>query len=133
MNRIAAYLKEPGIRTRLVLMIHDELVLEGPPEESAEVIPRVQNILESVYAGKYLPLLCSVEHSFKSLASRMIKIKNLATGCLAELTHAALKAGVASIPFQPTGQSPKPVEPSGAEKGNTAKEPAKAAPSKVIL
>ncbi len=71
MNRIAAYLKEPGIRTRLVLMIHDELVLEGPPEESAEVIPRVQNILESVYAGKYLPLLCSVEHSFKSLADKV--------------------------------------------------------------
>ncbi len=78
-------------------------------------------------------IIALADDSSYSHASRMIKIKNLATGCLAELTHAALKAGVASIPFQPTGQSPKPVEPSGAEKGNTAKEPAKAAPSKVIL
>lgn len=71
MNLIAERLGQwPGIATRLVLMIHDELVLEGPPEEAATVIPAVKNIMETVFPFKFLPLTCGVDHSFKSLADK---------------------------------------------------------------
>ncbi len=68
MNKIHAYLW--GKKTSLVLMIHDELVLEGPPEEAAEVVPAVKEIMESVYVAKFLGQVCDVEHSFKSLADK---------------------------------------------------------------
>lgn len=69
MNRIHRYL-EP-FKTRLVLMIHDELVLEGPPAEAAEVIPAVRNIMQTVYVAQRIPLTCGVDHSFISLADKV--------------------------------------------------------------
>lgn len=71
MNRIHQRLENwPGVKTRMVLQVHDEIVLEGPPEEAAEVVPVVQEIMETVYPHKFVPLLCDVEHSFKSLADK---------------------------------------------------------------
>ncbi len=68
MNRIAAYLRD--FATELVLTVHDELVLEGPPAEAAEVIPAVQLIMEQAYPSRFLPLTCGVDHSFISLADK---------------------------------------------------------------
>lgn len=68
MNRVAAYLR--AFKTRMVLMIHDELVFEGPPEEAATVVPHVKGIMESAYPYRFVPLICEVEHSFKSLADK---------------------------------------------------------------
>jgi DNA polymerase-1 len=68
MNRIDDYLQP--FRTKLVLMIHDELVLEGPPAEAGEVIPEVKKIMETVYQSNFLPLTCGVDHSYKSLADK---------------------------------------------------------------
>jgi DNA polymerase-1 len=68
MVRINKYLG--AFQTRLVLTIHDELVLEGPPEEAAIVVPEVKRIMESVYHYHFIPLTCGVDHSFKSLADK---------------------------------------------------------------
>lgn len=70
MNKIRCYLTGP-IKTRLVLMIHDELVLEGPPEEAAEVVPTVKKIMETVFPSRFLPLTCGIDHSYKSLADKV--------------------------------------------------------------
>lgn len=68
MNQIDDYLQP--FRTKLVLMIHDELVLEGPPDEAATVVPAVKAIMEKAYPHRFLPLTCGVDHSFKSLADK---------------------------------------------------------------
>ncbi len=70
MNLIHAACLANGWKTRLVLMVHDELVLEGPPDEGPTVIPEVKRIMESVYPHRFLPLTCGVDHSFKSLADK---------------------------------------------------------------
>jgi DNA polymerase-1 len=69
MNKIHAYLQP--YQTKLVLMIHDELVLEGPPAEGPLVIPEVKRIMENVYPHRFLPLTCDVEHSYRSLADKV--------------------------------------------------------------
>lgn len=68
MNRIGEYLKDH--QTRLVLMIHDELILEGPPEEAATIVPKVREIMETVFPSKFLSLTVGVDHSTKSLADK---------------------------------------------------------------
>lgn len=68
MNRIHRYLQP--FKTRMVLTIHDEVVFEGPPKEAAIVIPEVQRIMETAYPAKHVPLACSVDHSYKSLADK---------------------------------------------------------------
>ncbi len=69
MNRAHAYLQP--FKTRIVLMIHDELVLEGPLAEAGEVVPAVKQIMETVYKYRRVPLTCDVDHSFKSLADKV--------------------------------------------------------------
>jgi len=41
-------LRQRGLRSRLLLQVHDELVLECPPEELSEVRAMVKQIMESV-------------------------------------------------------------------------------------
>jgi DNA polymerase-1 len=67
LNRLSDFLE--GMRSRLILTIHDEAVFEIH-EEEALLIPRLKEIMETVYPYKYLPLTCSVEYSFKSLADK---------------------------------------------------------------
>jgi DNA polymerase-1 len=55
-------------KTKLVLSIHDELILEGPKEESSEVIPLVKELMENAYPSKHLKMTVGIEHSLKSLA-----------------------------------------------------------------
>lgn len=74
MNRVHQYLKP--FRTRMVLMVHDELVLEGPPEEACTVVPEVRRIMQTVYPHRFIPLTCGVDHSYKSLAD---KVEGIAT------------------------------------------------------
>jgi DNA polymerase-1 len=68
MNRIDDHLR--GYQTRLVLCIHDEICVEGPPEEAAVVIPEIKRIMEQAYPATHVPLTCDVEHSHKSLADK---------------------------------------------------------------
>ena len=68
MNEIDEYLLDK--KSSLVLQIHDELVVEVHEHETY-VVPRIKEIMERVYAHKYLPLTCGVEHSFKSLADKV--------------------------------------------------------------
>lgn len=49
-------LRERGMKTRMLLQVHDELVLEAPPEELAEAAKLVKSRLESVAKLK-VPLL----------------------------------------------------------------------------
>jgi DNA polymerase-1 len=49
MIRIHAALREKNLRSRMLLQVHDELVLEAPPEEVSELQRLVKIQMESVY------------------------------------------------------------------------------------
>jgi DNA polymerase I len=49
MIRLHAALREQGLRSRMLLQVHDELVLEVPDGELAEVAPLVCEVMESAY------------------------------------------------------------------------------------
>jgi DNA polymerase-1 len=49
MIRLYDSLKQGGYRTRMLLQVHDELVLEMPPEERAEVVPLICEIMQSAF------------------------------------------------------------------------------------
>ena len=48
MIRIDQELRERKLRSRMLLQVHDELVLEAPPEESEEVRELVKREMETV-------------------------------------------------------------------------------------
>jgi DNA polymerase-1 len=50
MIRLERRLAERGLRARMVLQVHDELVLEVPREELSEVAPLVREVMEGAYA-----------------------------------------------------------------------------------
>jgi len=52
MIRIHQRLKEGGFRTRMLLQVHDELVLEAPLQETTQVIPLIRKEMEEVYPLK---------------------------------------------------------------------------------
>jgi len=52
MNRLWRELRDRGLRSRMILQVHDELVLEVPEEEMAEVAPLVIEIMEGAYPLK---------------------------------------------------------------------------------
>ena len=59
-----------GMRTKLVLQVHDELLLDAPPEE-AEVLEKIIPAMESVYeASNGMKLTASPSYSFKSYGYR---------------------------------------------------------------
>jgi DNA polymerase-1 len=49
MVRVAAQLEEEGLRSRIVLQIHDELLLESPPEETAAVTTLVRDAMTGAF------------------------------------------------------------------------------------
>ncbi len=59
MIRIARELREQKLRTRMVLQVHDELVLDVPAEEVDEVRERVQQAMEQVIELK-VPIVADV-------------------------------------------------------------------------
>jgi len=49
MNRLWRALRERRLRSRMILQVHDELVLEVPEEEMDEVVPLVVDTMEGAY------------------------------------------------------------------------------------
>jgi DNA polymerase-1 len=49
MIRIDRHLQQQRMRSRLLLQVHDELVLESPPEEAAELRQLIKSEMEGVY------------------------------------------------------------------------------------
>ena len=49
MNRLWRSLRERNLRSRMLLQVHDELVLEVPEEELDEVAPLVIETMEGAY------------------------------------------------------------------------------------
>ena len=60
MIRLHARLREGGYRTRLLLQVHDELVLETPPEEQDAVVALVSDTMSTAYE-LVVPLKVDVE------------------------------------------------------------------------
>jgi DNA polymerase-1 len=60
MIRLHARLREDGYRTRLLLQVHDELVLETPPEEQDAVVTLVRDTMSTAYE-LVVPLKVDVE------------------------------------------------------------------------
>lgn len=58
------------LRSKLVLMIHDELPMEIAEEDLATLPREVVHMMEHTYPHKYLPLTASPEWSDKSLADK---------------------------------------------------------------
>lgn len=67
MTKIDDYLR--GRRSKMVLTVHDELLFDVHKSELG-IVPDLKSIMESVYPYKYLPLTCSVSHSWKSWADK---------------------------------------------------------------
>jgi DNA polymerase-1 len=53
-------LAESGLRTRIILTIHDELLLEGPPEEEAQVRALVEREMVAPWGDRTPPLAVDV-------------------------------------------------------------------------
>lgn len=49
MNKCASFLKEGGYATKMVLMVHDELIFQGPKEELEMLKDKLANIMENAY------------------------------------------------------------------------------------
>jgi DNA polymerase-1 len=60
MLRLAAAISERKLSCRLLLQVHDELILECPPEETAEVTSLVEDVMAGAYTLS-VPLRVSVE------------------------------------------------------------------------
>lgn len=59
MIRVDAWLKEAGLKTRLVLQVHDELILEAPLDEAELVKEKVPQLMAEV-ASLRVPLVAEV-------------------------------------------------------------------------
>ena len=60
MIRVETALRKEGLKTRLLLQVHDELILESPDDEVARVRDLVKREMESVI-DLAVPLRVSVE------------------------------------------------------------------------
>jgi DNA polymerase-1 len=49
MIRLHRELEQRGLRTRMIMQVHDELVLEGPEEEAETVAPLVREVMEGAF------------------------------------------------------------------------------------
>ena len=59
MIRIDRILRDSGYRSRMLLQVHDELLLEAPAEEAADVRQLVKREMETVYKLR-VPLVVDV-------------------------------------------------------------------------
>ena len=64
MNAVHAELKRRNLKARLILQVHDELIVESPLEEETEVTDLLRNCMEQVASLK-VPLIVDI-HSGKS-------------------------------------------------------------------
>jgi DNA polymerase I len=73
MIRLPAALREAGLKARLILQVHDELVLECPQDEIHKTAAVVQQVMESAYTLK-VPL--TSEARFGQNWGQMVKISD---------------------------------------------------------
>ena len=59
MVRVAEALRKEGLRSRLILQVHDELILECPPEEAERAAALLQACMEQVIELR-VPLVAEV-------------------------------------------------------------------------
>jgi len=59
-----------GRKSYMLMQVHDELVF-AIHESEANILPDLQNIMETVYPHKYLPLTAGISHSFTSWADKI--------------------------------------------------------------
>lgn len=59
-----------GLKSKMVMSIHDELPMEIHESELATVPYQIKEIMESVYQSKYIPLTTGMEWSDKSLGDK---------------------------------------------------------------
>lgn len=64
MNNVYRELKNRNLESKLILQIHDELIVEGPESEKEEVQTLVDNCMKSA-ADLSVELVCDI-HSAKS-------------------------------------------------------------------
>jgi DNA polymerase-1 len=57
-------------RTKMLLQVHDEMLFKVHKNERG-IEEEIQKIMQVAYTHKYIPLTCSVEHSFKSWADKV--------------------------------------------------------------
>lgn len=70
MNRIEDFLTEKKAETRMLLQVHDELLIETKIGEE-DLIPRIREIMSEAYTPRNgMVLSTSVEHSLKSWSAR---------------------------------------------------------------
>ena len=60
MVRVHGALKKEGLKARLILQVHDELLIEAPREEEETVARILRECMEQVYALK-VPLVAEVK------------------------------------------------------------------------
>ena len=63
MVQVAARLKEEGHQARLVLTVHDELIIEAPEAETEAVRALLKHVMESVIKLD-VPLKCDIKVGF---------------------------------------------------------------------
>lgn len=68
LNKIETALQ--AYKSKLILTIHDENIIECHKSEISVVPKLVSDIMTSVYEHKYIPLTCSMEFSWVSLADK---------------------------------------------------------------
>jgi len=68
MNAMAEYLKDK--KSRMIMTIHDEPVLEGHKDELHYVPHGIKSIMESIYKHQYLPLTVGMNWSDTNLAEK---------------------------------------------------------------
>lgn len=73
MIQLARQLQERQLRTKMILQVHDELVLEGPEEEAEEVASLVREIMEGACALK-VPLKVDVAIGHNWLEMEPVKL-----------------------------------------------------------
>jgi DNA polymerase I len=70
MIRVHAELGRRALRTRMILTIHDELLLEGPPEEAEEVAALVSDEMVAPWGDRVPPLAVDVGTGHNWLAAK---------------------------------------------------------------
>ena len=62
MIRLDAAIREQGLKSRMILQVHDELNFNVPTDELAEMTELVRSTMESVYPDLRVPLEVSIGH-----------------------------------------------------------------------
>jgi DNA polymerase-1 len=60
MVRVHKALRDEGLRAKLILQVHDELLIEAPKEEAEKVTAILKKCMEQVYALS-VPLVADVK------------------------------------------------------------------------